>query len=308
MRAIARLAAATMLLALLGGCGGADAGNATSATVEPSLGSHTARLAVVGDIACASPNPIGDRCHQRATYAVAAKMKPDRVLVIGDTQYPDSALALYKKSYAKSWGKLKPITFPVPGNHEYKTRSAAGYFDYFGAAAGKRGRGWHATTIGGWRVIGLNSNCDQIGGCEAGSAQAKWLANDLGRHAKFCTLAIWHYPRFSSGPHHNHPKLAHFWSQLNAASAEVVFAGHDHSYERLKAMTSDGKESSSGMPSFVVGTGGVRRYESVTPSSRSLANDRGYGVLQLDLFARGYSWKFVLTDGKVADRGSAACS
>jgi hypothetical protein len=297
--------AVTLLLAV--GCGGSDSGTASSATVAQSLGSKTARLALVGDIACASPRPIGDRCHQAATYEVAKKMKPDRVLVIGDTQYPDSALRLFKKSYAKSWGKLKPITLAVPGNHEYKTPGAAGYFDYFGAAAGERGRGWHATTIGGWRVIGLNSVCDQVGGCGAGSAQSKWLANDLKENAKRCTLAFWHYPRFSSGPHNNHPKLAHLWSQLNDAAAEVVFAGHDHEYERLTAMTSDGKESDAGMASFVVGTGGVKRYASFEPGPGTLAHSLDYGVLQLDLYQRGYSWKFVQPGGKIADSGSAPC-
>lgn len=305
-RTVAALIGIVALL-LAAGCGNSDSGNATSATVPDSLGTHTARLALVGDIACASPTPIGDRCHQSATYAIAKKMNPDRVLVIGDTQYPDGALRLYKQSYAKSWGKFKPITFPVPGNHEYKTRDAAGYFDYFGAAAGTRKQGWHASTVGGWRLIGLNSVCDQVGGCEAGSPQSKWLANDLKRNAKSCTLAIWHYPRFSSGPHGNHPNLAHLWSQLNAASAEVVFSGHDHDYERLTAMTSDGKESSSGLPSFVVGTGGVKRYPSFTAGPGSLAHNRGYGVMQLDLYSRGYSWKFVQTDGKIADSGSAAC-
>jgi len=305
-RTVAALIGIVALL-LAAGCGNSDSGNATSATVPDSLGTHTARLALVGDIACASPTPIGDRCHQSATYAIAKKMNPDRVLVIGDTQYPDGALRLYKQSYAKSWGKFKPITFPVPGNHEYKTRDAAGYFDYFGAAAGTRKQGWHASTVGGWRLIGLNSVCDQVGGCEAGSPQSKWLANDLKRNAKSCTLAIWHYPRFSSGPHGNHPNLAHLWSQLNAASAEVVFSGHDHDYERLTAMTSDGKESSSGLPSFVVGTGGVKRYPSFTAGPGSLAHNRGYGVMQLDLYSHGYSWKFVQTDGKIADSGSAAC-
>jgi len=304
-RGFAPIAVALMLLAA--GCGHSDSGNATSATVEQALGSHTARLAIVGDIACPSPTPANGRCEQSATYATAAKMKPDRVLVIGDTQYPDGALSLYRKSYDKSWGKFKSITFPVPGNHEYKTRGAAGYFDYFGAAAATRGRGWHATTIGGWRVIGINSMCDQIGGCDAGSPQSKWLASDLRRNAKSCTLAIWHYPRFSSGPHHNHPKLAHIWSQLNAASTDIVLSGHDHEYERLTAMTAEGKQSSAGMPSFVVGTGGVKRYASFTAGPGSLAHDLEYGVLQLDLYQHGYSWKFIQTDGKIADSGSAAC-
>jgi hypothetical protein len=29
-----------------------------------------------------------------------------------------------------------------PGNHDYRTRTAAGYFGYFGAAAGRRSRGY----------------------------------------------------------------------------------------------------------------------------------------------------------------------
>ena len=307
-RRFAPVAAALMLFVT--GCGNSDSGNATSATVQPplsSLGSHTTRLAIVGDIACASPTPTGDRCRQAATYAIAKKMNPDRVLVIGDTQYPDGALRLYRKSYAKSWGKFKPITFPVPGNHEYETRGAAGYFDYFGAAAAKRGQGWHAATVGGWRVIGLNSVCAEVGGCDAGSPQSNWLANDLRRHAKLCTLAIWHYPRFSSGPHGNHANLAHFWQQLNAASGEIVLAGHDHDYERFRAMTSDGKESESGMPSFIVGTGGVKRYLDFKETPGSAAHSLHYGVLQLDLYSRGYSWKFIQTDGKIADSGQAAC-
>ena len=292
---------------LAAGCGSSSSGDATSATVDSSLGTHKARLVVVGDIVCAPLGPVGDRCHQASTYALAAKIKPDHVLVLGDTQYPNGALRLYRRSYAATWGKLRSITFPVPGNHEYKTGGATGYFDYCGAAAGHRKQGWHASTIGGWRVIGLNSQCGEVGGCGTGSAQAKWLKGELANHATNCTLAIWHFPRFSSGPHRNHPSMSVLWSELEKSKADVVFSGHDHEYERLAAMTNDGKLSDSGIPSFVVGTGGVERYPTFKAGHGSLAHNRGYGVLQLDLYTRGYRWAYVQTDGKVADSGQAAC-
>ncbi|CAB5033736.1 unannotated protein [freshwater metagenome] len=72
-------------------------------------------------------------------------------------------------------------------------------------------------------------------------------------------------------------------------------------------MTSDGKESESGMPSFIVGTGGVKRYLDFKETPGSAAHSLHYGVLQLDLYSRGYSWKFIQTDGKIADSGQAAC-
>ena len=48
-----------------------------------------------------------------------------------------------------SWGRVKPITFPSAGNHEYLTSGAQGYFDYFngaGASAAGRATATRATT------------------------------------------------------------------------------------------------------------------------------------------------------------------
>ncbi len=294
--------------ALLAACGSGDSSAVGSSEVpSSSLGPHRARLAVVGDIACASPTAIGDRCHQAATYKIAAAIKPDRALILGDTQYPNGALRLYRQSYARSWGKLGAKAFPVPGNHEYETAGAAGYFDYFGALAGRRGKGWRATTIGGWRVIGLNSNCSQVGGCGVGSPQSNWLKAELATNKTACTLALSHYPRFSSGPHGDNAVMSNFWSQLQDAKAEVVFAGHDHDYERLAPLSDSGQPSSAGMASFVVGSGGVKRYLDFKARSGTAAHSLQYGVLQLDLYERGYSWKFIETNGSVSDSGRAAC-
>ena len=139
--------------------------SASSAAASSSLGSYKTRIVAVGDIACPPGAAVtATTCQQAATYSLAASLKPDHVLVLGDTQYNSGTLAEYQAAYATTWGKLKSKTFPVPGNHEYDTAGATGYFDYFGSAAGSRTQGWHSSTYGGWRVIGLNSNCASIGG------------------------------------------------------------------------------------------------------------------------------------------------
>ncbi len=86
----------------------------------------------------------------------------------------------------------------MPGNHEYGTSGAAGYFGYFGAAAGPSSRGYYSYNLGSWHLIALDSECAFIGGCAKGSAEETWLRQDLAANPGVCTLAYWHRPRFSS--------------------------------------------------------------------------------------------------------------
>ena len=63
----------------------------------------------------------------------------------------------------------------VPGNHEYFTPGASGYYKYFGAAAGDPTQGWYSYDLGAWHIVALNSNCGAIGGCALGSPENTWL-------------------------------------------------------------------------------------------------------------------------------------
>ena len=45
----------------------------------------------------------------------------------------------------------------APGDHEYHVSGADGYFDYFGAAAGPRGKGYYSFDLGSRHLIALNS-------------------------------------------------------------------------------------------------------------------------------------------------------
>lgn len=265
-------------------------------------------MVAVGDIACDPADSAynggagtATRCRQRATSDLALGLAPHAVLLLGDNQYEDGTLAKFLASYEPTWGRLKSITRPVPGNHEYMTAGARGYFDYFGAQAGDPAKGWYSFDLGGWHLIALNSNCGAVGGCGASSPQGQWLATDLAAHPGACTLAYWHHPRFSSGPHGNDAATADLWTMLQQAGADLVLTGHDHGYERFAPQD--------GLRQFVVGTGGKNHtaVASVQPGSEVRIYDAS-GVLELKLLPKGYEWRFVAEGGTVRDSGKGLCN
>jgi hypothetical protein len=270
-------------------------------------------IAAAGDIACppwSSPTPSA--CRHRSTSDILAAGGFDAVLTLGDNQYPSGSLADFQASYHDTWGRVKGITHPSLGNHEYGTTGAAGYFDYFGAAAGDRSKGYYSFDLGSWHLIALNSNCALVGGCASGSPQEQWLRADLAAHPNDCTLAYWHHPRFSSGSvHGGDPEMQAFWNALFDFGADVVLNGHEHNYERLAPQTPMGLADPEGITQFVVGTGGRSLYGfSLPPLTNTLVRHSGtFGVLKLTLHPASYEWVFVPEAGKsFTDSGSALCS
>ena len=269
-------------------------------TVNPSL---PATLVGAGDIAtCAAQH---DEATARLVRGIAGT-----VFVAGDNAYENGTTAEYARCFGPSWGEFRDRTRPVPGNHEYGTRAAAAYFDYFGAAAGSPGEGWYAYDVGAWRVYALNSNCSAIGGCGESSPQTRWLAADLAQHPKHCVIAYWHHPLFSSGYHGNAPFMEDTWDVLYAAGADVVVNGHDHDYERFAPqMPSGAADPARGIRQFVVGTGGGELRAFGRPDRNSeVRNATTYGVIVLTLREGGYDWRFVpVAGGSFSDSGSGRC-
>jgi hypothetical protein len=274
-------------------------------------------IAAAGDIACNPGSPrYGDgqgsglKCRQLATSNLLVSGRYDAVLALGDNQYPDGEYAHFMASYKQSWGRVKSITRPVPGNHDYHTPRASGYFRYFGAAAGNPAKGYYSFDLGDWHLIALNSNCSDVGGCKRGSAQVRWLRADLEAHASArCTLAYWHHPLFSSGVHGSNSTYTAFWNELYAAGADVVLVGHDHDYERFAPQTPTGApDATRGIRQFVVGTGGsgLRRFKRIQANSQVRDNET-FGILRLALRPAGYAWRFVPAVGSFTDSGTGGC-
>jgi hypothetical protein len=290
-----RVLAASLAVLLIG------VAAASGSTAKKRLADAT--LVSAGDIA--SCNSSGDE----ATAALLDSIK-GTVATLGDNAYDTGSTAEFANCYGPTWGRHKARTRPAAGNHEYGTPGAAGYFSYFGAAAGPSGKGYYSYSLGEWHVVVLNSNCAQVGGCQAGSAQEQWLRADLAAHRGRCTLAYWHHPRFSSGTHGSDAAMQPFWQALYSAGADIVLNGHDHDYERFAPQGPSGlADSTRGIREFVVGTGGYSHYVPGMPVANSqVRNGDTFGVLRLTLRSKSYQWQFVpVAGGSFGDSGSGTC-
>ena len=283
-------------------------------------------IAAAGDIACdpattAFNGGLGNptSCREEYTSNLLVSGGFTAILSLGDNQYYCGGYQAFLQSYDPSWGRVKAITHPVVGNHEYFTSGgtgcdstntgAAGYYTYFGAAAGTVGQGYYSFDIGAWHLIALNSSCSQAGGCSSSSPQYKWLQADLAAHPNQCILAYWHIPLFSSGTRAN-AGTRPFWQLLYNAHADLVLNGHDHIYERFAPQTATGAlDQANGVREFIVGTGGADHSSIATVAANSqVRNATTFGVLELTLHAGSYDWQFVPEAGKTfTDAGTQAC-
>jgi hypothetical protein len=264
-------------------------------------------LVGAGDIATCSSN--GDEITATLLDGIAGT-----VFTLGDNVYTNGTATEFTNCYGPSWGRpaIKSRTRPVPGNHDYNTAGAAGYFGYFGAAAGDPAKGYYAYDLGAWRIYVLNTNtgtCSAVA-CGAGSTQEQWLKADLAANPRACVAAMWHHPRFSSGQHGNNAVSSALWQALYAAHAELILTGHDHTYERFAPQNPSGVlDTTNGIVQMVVGSGGNGHYSFPSIAANSLVRDNtAWGVMKLTLSAGGWSFQFVAEPGKsFTDSGSGTC-
>jgi hypothetical protein len=258
-------------------------------------------IVAAGDIAC--PNQPCDS--HRATARLIRRIGPRVLLPLGDNQYNDGALRDYLASYDPTWGRFKRRTRPTPGNHDYNTAGADGYFDYFGRRAHRGSGGFYSFNVGRWHLVSINS-----GSGKPTDRQLRWVRRNLANDGHRCELAYWHHPRWSSGSEHgSDERMDGLWRVLYRAGVDVVLNGHEHNYERFALLSPTGSSAPrSGIREFVVGTGGRSHYNlgSGIRGSQKRIDDR-FGVLRMVLRSRSYVWRFVAVGGAVLDRGRQRC-
>lgn len=268
-------------------------------------------LVGAGDIASCK-----DLSGAQATAKLIEKIQGE-VFAAGDLAYEKGTAWEFANCYDKTWGRFKNRTHPAPGNHEfYSSKDASPYFQYWGAQAGPAERGYYSFDLGVWHIIALNTNCSApgLGGCEAGSEQDLWLQKDLAAHASSCIVAFGHHALYSSGifkKHAIHPELHQLWNDLYNAHADLVLAGHEHSYERFAPQDPNGNlDRKNGVREIVVGTGGRSNDPLGFPIVNSeVRNATSFGVLKLTLWPGKYSWEFIPVDSQNGfhDSGKGAC-
>ncbi|HEV2819311.1 MAG TPA: metallophosphoesterase [Solirubrobacteraceae bacterium] len=252
----------------------------------------------------------GSRGARRLARSIPDARDLDAFLYLGDV-YSNGSARDFVRHYEPLYGRLKEVTAPTPGNHEWGNR-ALGYLRYWSAARGVAAPAWYAFRAAGWLVVSLNSEAP----CEPGSSQHDWLSEQLRASDEPC-LAFWHRPRFSAGKHGDNTDVAPLWDAIRGRAA-LVLSAHDHNLQRFRPIE--------GTIQVVAGAGGRSRYELTRswrrflpwPRPRPLArahrtfedprlafgNDTEDGVVRLDLRPGRIDLAFVATDGRMLDEAS----
>jgi hypothetical protein len=296
---------AVLMAATLFACGHSSSPTSPTSTTPSSSPPKVPGPSGYGDATLVGAGDIG-WCGSAAPIATAKLLQqvPGAVFTAGDNAYMSGTMQQFENCYNPSWGADKARTHPAPGNHDHASGSSAPYFVYFGENAGPPGRGYYSYDLQAWHIVSLDSN--QPSG--EGSAEWTWLKQDLQSSTRPCTLAYWHHPLFSSGPHGPQVAVRDLWRLLYDAGAEIVVSAHDHLYERFAPQTPDGKaDEARGIRQFTVGTGGAPLYDvrRLMPNSEFTAKE--WGVLELTLTPTGYRWAFLSTAGGTLDSGQGDC-
>lgn len=289
------------------GAAAGDGGAAESSGATPSRDSHgpdggngrgrveipLLTLAVFGDFGTDSEASaqVGE---------LVASWNPDHVFTLGDNNYPagaaetiDQHIGQYYAQFIGNYhGRYGPGAernrfWPAPGNHDWVAAGLKPYRDYFTLPGNER---YYDVDLGLVHLFAVDSDPHEPDGRTADSVQAQWLRLALARSTACWKLVYFHHPAYSSGQHGSDATMQ--WP-FAAWGADAVFAGHDHTYERL---------SVDGLPYFVVGLGGAGAYAfpQVLRESKVRYNE-AHGAMSIAVGDRDITFEFVDVDGELID-------
>lgn len=261
------------------------------------------RLGVVGDFG------NGSGAAGRVASLVGS-LDVEAVLTVGDNSYGSGAIDenigrhyapwIGEYSGAYGTGAERNRFFPAMGNHDHTDGGGLaayqGYFTLPGAGVAGSGTTTHEryydVVLGPVHAFFLDSDPAEPDGITAGSVQAQWLQERLAASTSPWQVVLLHHPPYSSSGGHG-STTATQWP-FAAWGADLVLAGHDHSYERLAV---------DGIPYVVNGLGGVSRYGFGTPLPQSVVryvDDEG--ALLLEACPGRLDLSFRTVSGPVVDQ------
>ena len=195
---------------------------APSSQVTPPREPNSVRFAIIGDTGTgtSSQYDVGTQ------LAKARQSFPfEFVIMLGDNIYgserPQDFVNKFEKPYQALLDAKVPF-YAALGNHDDPTQR---YYKPFNM----NGERYYAFTKGSARFFVLDSNyMDQ--------AQLKWLEEELSRASDRWKIAYFHHPLYSSGERHGSEVDLRMQVEplFVKHGVDVVFAGHEHFYERIK--------------------------------------------------------------------------
>ncbi len=255
------------------------------------------------------------RCDASSTQvAKAVAADTGFIFAVGDLS-TDGSQASIDECFLAAFEPALGRIYAVPGNQDLATGSGAAFA---GLAArtptgSVAGQGWFVAALGGWQIIGLNSRCNDVGGCDADSEQYQWLDDVLRLQPADCRVAIWHDARFTSAAGEDDASaMGAILGRLDGAGTDVLITGSPTNYERLGPLRPGGAVVAGdepGMQHFNIGGGSGAGFEqSLKPGSR-FREDTANGYVRFVFAPDGYTWEFVATSesSSAPDTGSGTC-
>jgi hypothetical protein len=295
MGAAVRAVCGLGLSALAVGCSSSDEDGQRGASNATPL-----YFAVIGDYGSAA-DPLGSLVGNEGGVAALIESKNvDFIVTTGDNNYPSGAAgtidgnigqfyARFIGSYTGQYGPGSDSNrfWPSPGNHDWNTPGLVPYLDYFTLPGNER---YYEVDLGLVHLFAIDSDGDEPDGTTATSVQGQWLQAQLAASTSCFDLVYFHHPAYSSGDHGSSVRMQ--WP-FEEWGADVVMAGHDHSYERLQV---------GGIPYFVSGLGGAGIYQFGTPIPESQVRyNAAHGALFVRATDAGMVFEFIDVNGVVSD-------
>jgi hypothetical protein len=207
----------------------------------PTPGNGRVRFSAFGDSGNGSES-------QRAVYAQLQTVPYDFVLHLGDVAYEKGSEWELENHYFSIYRGLTRsfAVFPVLGNHDDATNDGAAFLSAFdlpdNAVPSERER-FYSFDWGPIHFVALDTE-------RMTREQASWMDRDLQKNTQPWTVVYGHRPPYSSGHHGSNLVFRErFGPILYKHGVQLVLSGHDHSYERTRAI--DGT-------TYVVSGGGGR--------------------------------------------------
>jgi tartrate-resistant acid phosphatase type 5 len=250
------------------------------------------RFAVIGDYGWEGPNAL-------AVSNMVREWNPDLIITTGDNNYDSGSATTIDRNigqyyhdfiapYNGNYGAGAEVNrfFPALGNHDWATRGARPYLNYFTLPGNER---YYDFVAGSVHFFAIDSQVDEPDGITSTSTQAAWLQNGLANSTSPWNIVYMHHPPYSSGGHGSSTVLQWPYREWGATA---VLTGHDHTYERL--LIDD-------LPYFVNGLGGRSVYGFLHQVEGSQARYNGnYGAMVVQAAEDGITFEFF----SIADGGT----
>jgi hypothetical protein len=226
----------------------------------------------------------------------------DFAVHVGDMVYPNGEPENFDPRYFQPYRELlrRIVLWPCLGNHEVLTNLGQPWRDAFYTPANNASgiENYYSFDYGNAHVVVLDTNASTA----PGTPQYAFVNADLTATQALWKIVAFHYPMYSSGRRGSFTGIRDELEPLfDAHAVDLVFAGHDHVYERTRPMRGGQIVTPDrGRVYFVTGGGGAGLVP-VTISRFTAYSESAYHFLRVAIDGPSLRGEMIRDDGAIRD-------